>query len=280
MTTSIDRPFEMSDRRTHDVLDPDDPTPLYHQIYVIYRQLILAGALRNGDRLPSEAELSAKHDVSRITARRAMNELAQKGLVSRSRGKGTIVNHTLPATSFSGDFGGLMENLIAIDAHTSVEVLSFDYVSAPPAVAEALKLGRGAKTQRAERLRSSGTQPFSYILTYLPAKIGRSFNRADLGANSILSLIERSGHDVHSAKQSVSADIADADKARHLDVEQGAPLLKVTRVVSDSSGTPVQYIEIHYRTDAYQLNMELSRVAGENSHTKFWVFAKAGLSAE
>lgn len=252
-------------------LDTDDPTPLYHQLFILYRQRILTGALLHGERLPSEAELSEFHNVSRITAKRAMNELAQEGLVSRSRGKGTTVSHATPAKSYSADFSGLMENLVSIDARTTVTVLDFDYVTAPAAVAKALKLEAGAMVQRAERFRSAEGKPFSHILTYLPENIGRSFARKDLSAKPILSLIESSGHSIQSASQSITAVLADAKKARILDVPPGSALLKVTRVVCDDRDAPVQFIEVLYRPDVYQLSMNLARVFDQSKDTALWV---------
>ncbi|MDP6927494.1 MAG: GntR family transcriptional regulator, partial [Rhodospirillales bacterium] len=63
--------------------------PLYHQIYLILRQKLLSGEFAYDDRIPSEQELVEEYEVSRITARRALDELAAEGLVVRQRGRGT-----------------------------------------------------------------------------------------------------------------------------------------------------------------------------------------------
>ncbi|MFK8033189.1 MAG: GntR family transcriptional regulator [Hyphomicrobiales bacterium] len=256
-------------------LDQANPTPLYYQIYLLYKQKIMTGSIAHGDRLPSEAELAAKHNVSRITAKRSMNELANEGLVTRSRGKGTTVSYLMPVSDFSVDFSGLMENLIAIGTSTDVDVLSFDYVHAPPPIADALRLEPGALVQRAERRRSRDGKPFSHILSYLPEDIGRSFERDDLTDKPILSLIERAGHPIQEANQSVTAVLADPIFSSVLKVQQGSPLIKVTRVVLDQTSRPVQYIEVVYRPDVYQLNMSLRRVKGKEPGSNMWNTEKA-----
>lgn len=255
--------------------DHNNPTPLYYQIYQLYRQRILAGNLRLGDKLPSESAQEGAYSVSRITARRAMDELAKDGLVTRERGRGTIVSYVMPSSAVAADFSGLMENLVAIGAATDVAVLSFDYCTAPAHVVDALGIEAGALVQKAERKRSRDGKPLSYIVTHLPEDIGRSFQRADLTDQPILSLIERSGHAIAEAEQSVTALNADRQIAKILQIEAGSALLKVTRVVKDQNKVPVQHIEVFYRPDAYQLNMRLARV-DIDSETRLWATQATG----
>ena len=242
------------------MIDPSDPTPLYHQIFSHYRDRILSGLMRDGAPLPSEGELVRLHSVSRITARRAMTELVRIGLASRHRGRGTVVDHKEPATAVTSDFHNLLDGLASIDAGTKVRLLAFDYGPAPKAVAKALELPATAVVQISTRLRSraDGT-PFSTMLTHIPEAIGRTFDESDLTRRPILSLIERGGHPLASAEQSMTAVAADGTVCDALDVEAGAPLLRVTRVLHDVHGTPVQHIVIHYRPDAYHMEMSLRR---------------------
>src|SRR5262245_35798965 len=75
-------------------VDTASPTPLYHQIYAQLRDAILSGGFANQRFLPSEQEISHQLGVSRITAKRALDELAAAGLVIREQGRGTRVNAT------------------------------------------------------------------------------------------------------------------------------------------------------------------------------------------
>ncbi|MSU90905.1 UTRA domain-containing protein [Rhodobacteraceae bacterium 2CG4] len=250
-------------------LDPNNPTPLYHQIYLHYRHRILSGVLKNGERLPSEEDIATAFSVSRITAKRAMNELAEEGLVTRNRGRGTTVSYVAPERPRGDGFSGLLENLVNIAATTTVDVLTLTYAAAPSPVAELLELPVGALVQRAERRRSRDGEPFSYITSYLPEAIGRNFGEGELAAHPILQLIEQSGHEISSALQTISAEPADPIVAQALKLPPGAPLLKISRLVRDADGKPIQFIEVLYRPDMYQLEMSLSRGEDDDGR-KVW----------
>lgn len=240
-------------------LDTSSPTPLYHQIYLDFRHRIRAGILKTGQRLPSEAAISEDLGVSRITVKRAMNDLADEGLVTRTRGRGTVVSFRPPEEPLPDGFAGLMENLQTIAATTRVDVLSFDYVTPPAEIAALLNLQDTDLTQRVERRRSRGEEPFSYILSYVPEAIGRGWDAAGLSAHPILKLIEDAGNRIASARQRVTAKAASPLVAQTLKLPPGAPLLKVSRLVSDDAGRPIEYIDVLYRPDMYYLEMDLRR---------------------
>ncbi|WP_168190205.1 GntR family transcriptional regulator [Luteithermobacter gelatinilyticus] len=244
------------------------PTPLYHQIYVLMREKIFSGVYPNGSLLPTENELEKMFGVSRITVKRAMDELAAEGLVSRQRGRGTTVTFSNPVSSSSGTMDGLMGDLLNIALETSVNILEFDYVKAPPHATDALQLPPSSIVQKAIRTRHKDETPFSYVITYVPEDIGRSFSYEELENKPILALIERAGIVISRAKQTITATLADDTTGPALNVTIGSPLLKVARIVYDEYDRPVEYITIYYRPDLYQLNLELSRVVGETSN--FW----------
>ena len=113
--------------------------PLYHQIYLILRQKVLSGEFGFDERIPSEQELVDEYNVSRITARRALDELAAEGLVVRQRGKGTRVSFRPPTQPLESSVVGLLENLLAMGLETEVSLIEFEYVTANDDVAKALE---------------------------------------------------------------------------------------------------------------------------------------------
>lgn len=247
----------------------DLPTPLYHQIYVLLREKIVSGDYADGSLIPSEHEIEKVFSVSRITAKRALDELAADGLVARQRGRGTVVTFSTPVPSKSAEtMDGLIENLLTIAQETNVAILEFDYVGASPRAAEALDIEVGASVQRAIRVRHKDDTPFSFVETYVPADIGHSFERDEMENQPLLALLERAGVRISRARQSITATLADGKTAPALGVNVGSPLLKVMRVVFDGNDRPVEFITVLYRPDLYQLNMSLARVEGEDSN--FW----------
>lgn len=251
------------------MIDPKSPMPLYYQIYLRYKHLIKTGQIAEGVRLPAESALENAIGVSRITAKRAMDELANDGLVRRERGRGTTVIHSGAPSSVSADISGLVSTLIAIGESTTVELLAFDYVEAPAAIAHEMMIDAGTRVQRVERLRLKDGNPFSYIITHIPEDIGRTFGPDDLANHPILSLVEAAGHTIHEADQVVSAKNAPRAIADTLGVPENSALLHIRRIVRNSEGRPVQHLEVDYRSDMYRLNMNLVRIT-PNEGTEIW----------
>lgn len=258
----------MREQKNTVIVDERLPTPLYHQIFLILRNQIIEGKLAAGMQVPGEEELARQFQVSRITARRALAELAAEGMVTRGRGRGT---HVTPRRQepppVHGGIEGLIENLMAMGLKTQVTLLDFSYEPAAPDVAAALQIEPGTEVQCAVRVRSLADGPFSYLTTYLPADIGRKFGRKEMSNEPLLSLLERSGIVIGGADQTLSATLADIRVAPALKTMVGAPLLRIRRIVKDSNGRPVEYIIGLYRPDRYQFRMSLDRVRGEDRNT-------------
>jgi GntR family transcriptional regulator len=241
-------------------LDPNARVPLYHQIFLILRNRIFGGEVQSGELVPGEQELAAEFHVSRITAKRALNELASAGLVVRERGRGTRVTHRPKAPAVTSSIEGWLENISLMGIATEARVLDFGYVSASEDVAHALEIDPGTDVQHAVRVRSLDGEPMSYLVTYVPADIGCQYDREDLDTKPLLLLLELAGVNVASARQTISATLADSEVAGALSVHAGSPLIEVRRVVRDTSGRPVEYIRVLYRPDVYRFEMSMNRV--------------------
>ncbi|MCR9070110.1 MAG: GntR family transcriptional regulator [Alphaproteobacteria bacterium] len=252
-------------------------SPLYHQIYLIMRQRIADGEFGTSGTVPSEQELAEFHGVSRITAKRALDELAKDGLVVRERGRGTRLVEGRTGVRISGQGTGAFDPLLAMGGATEVMVKEFGYGPAVQDVADALGIRVGTPVQRAVRVRSVGGDPFSHLTTYVPEEIGRTFDRADLAETPLLSLFERAGIVPADADQTVTATLADMVVAQRLNVDVGAPLLRTRRVVRDRDGRSIELLVALYRSDLYRLSMTLSR--GDDPETEWSADAVSGIPA-
>ena len=250
-------------------VDEKLPTPLYHQIYMIFRNKILNREYVDGDLLPSEDETSRIYNVSRITAKRALNDLAEEGLVMRERGRGTRVIYRGVAPPVKANVEGMLENIMSMGLETEVTLLEFDYVHASDAVASAMGCTTQDVVQRAVRVRHLEGEPFSHLVTYVPESVGRSFTREDLATTPLLILLERGGVEVNHAEQTLTATAADPEVANLLEVDLTTPLLRIQRIVYDQQDRPVEFITGLYRPDRYQYRMNLSRVQA-NPGQKAW----------
>ena len=151
-----------------------------------------------------------------------------------------------------------MENIVNMGLRTAVRVLDCVQVGAPPAVAEALEIAPGEPVIKSLRVRSTEAGPLSYITTYVPLAVA-AFTREDLERQPLLMLLESAGVEFGGATQTISARLADAQVAPHLDVAVGSALLAVTRLVRDVKERPVQLLQGLYRPDRYQYQLQLAR---------------------
>lgn len=119
-------------------------TPLYHQIALIFRQKILNGYYAIDDRLPTEKEITAEYGVSRITAKRALDDLAQEGLVVRERARGTRVSYAGGMQPVKSSVEGVLENLLAMGLETNVTLLSLNMKRQPMTLPNSLNAPRKA----------------------------------------------------------------------------------------------------------------------------------------
>ncbi len=251
------QPSNVRDDGAETALDRAVGMPLYRQMVALLTNRIRSGAIAAGEFLPSEKELCAEYGVSRITAKRAMNELAQAGLVSREQGRGTRVLDNQLSPVFSASIDGWRENVSAMGRWTSAQVLEFDYVPASVAVAAALEMEPGKTVQHTVRVRRQNGEPFSHLVTYVPEDIGRRYKRKDLGNNPLHKLLERAGVRIAKARQVLTATLADPPIAGILGVPVGSPLIEVERVVRDETGTPVEFIRVLYRPDLYRIEISM-----------------------
>lgn len=240
------------------------PIPLYHRLYVILRERITTGVYRPGERVPAEADLMASFGVSRITAKRALDELCAEGLVERARGRGTTVMRSGLLRQGSGEpiaarIDGLLANLSLIGQATTIELLEFDYVPAPFAVAGDLRIPAGEIIQRAVRVRTLEGRPFSHSTSHVIESIGRTFTPEEMKSTPLIDLLARAGVRIHEVRQSITATLADDITAARLAVTMGSALLKLRRVFIDERGRRIDAAEILYPPARFEYRMTLSR---------------------
>jgi GntR family transcriptional regulator len=232
-------------------------TPLYRQIFLSLRNKIVDGEFPDGAFLPSEAELAASYEVSRITAKRVLNDLAQEGLAVRQRGRGTRVRYQGGGTIVSGSVQSLIDSLRA-NSRNRPRVLALEEVAAPADVALALGIAEGERVQRAVRVFSTDAAPYSHLTTYVPRAIAQAWSSDDWQALGLVSLLERAGVTVAFAEQVITATLADAALAEALDVSVGSPLLRAVRTSFDVAERPVEYLIATYPPERYRFLMTLS----------------------
>ncbi len=223
------------------------------------RERILQGLFAPGEPFPSESELERSLAVSRITARRALDELAARGLIVRGQGRRSSVAPYRPRTQLLAGVEGMIENNRQMGDLTTVQLLERADLPASVEIAQQLRLRRGELVQRSVRVRSIEGLPFSYAITHLPIRIARLIRSERMSSQPLIDLLESAGIKIGRAEQTISARAATLDVGRALHVEPGTALLESERVVYDDADRPVEAIVVLYRPDFYRYAVDLRR---------------------
>lgn len=232
------------------------PLPKYYRVKESVREMIRARGLQEGEMIPPERELCERYGVSRMTARQAVMELVNEGVLYREQGRGTFVagqklqHETARLTSFTQDMK--MRGM-----EVSSEVLEVAEVPAPPAAARALGLGPDEPVVRIRRVRSAEDQPMALETSHLLYELGRGVLAADLTKGSLYEWLARRGVRIARAEQSYEATLVNDGEARHLGVPAGSAALLIERVTFDGGDRPFEYVKSVYRGDRYRVTTVL-----------------------
>jgi GntR family transcriptional regulator, N-acetylglucosamine utilization regulator len=228
--------------------------PLYAQLAQRLSQSIREGRFRPHEALPSERLLSETLDLSRVTARKAIDRLVDQGLIVRKRGSGNYIAPRLEQplsrlTSFS-------EELRQRGFEPSSRWLSRTCTAAAPEEQLSLGLSPGSRVARLERLRLADGTVMAYEISVLPEPVLPDPALVQMSLYEHLGAI---GKAPARALQHIRALNADPRRAELLGVPAGQALLFITRVGYLENGAPVELTLSYCRSDYYGFVSEMRR---------------------
>jgi GntR family transcriptional regulator len=239
-----------------DDLQSDGGGPLYLKLRQALESAILTGVLQHGEALPPERDMAEFANISRVTVRKAVDELVRDGLLLRRHGSGTFVSKPLAKveqplsrlTSFT-------EDMARRGLATRAEWLERGLFEPSPDEMVMLGLGPGMKVARFGRLRFAGDNP----LAIERASVSAEFLPDPEGVTtSLYSALERRNARPVRAIQRISARTIKEDEAALLCVTAGSAGLTIQRVSYLPSGKVVELTRSLYRGDAYDFVAELT----------------------
>lgn len=237
--------------------------PLYLQLQRHIAAALAAGELSPGDCLPAERDIAAMTGLSRVTVRKAIQELVSSGQLVQRRGSGTYVAQKVERleqalsllTSFTEDMsrrGRSVESRWVsrrIDAPAPEEVM-------------ALGLGAGDRVARLERVRCSDGLPLAIERATLSTAVLPDPEEVQ---TSLYAVLQTRGLRPTRAVQRISATSLDARDAALLSVPVGVAGLRIERISYLPSGRVVEFTRSLYRGDAYDFAVELTLAPDERS---------------
>ena len=240
------------------MLDKTTAIPIYYQLKEWLRGEIANGIWKPGDLLPSERELSEQFGISRMTVRRALNELREEGLLRREQGRGTYVA-TPKIEQRLTRLTGFTEDMQRRALRSGARVLRQMMVEAPTPVARALRISQGKQILLLERLRMAEQEPMAIESSYLHFSGVERLLEEDFENQSLYHcLSEKYGIIPTRAEQQVEAVQCCEDECELLRIEANSAVLRNRRVTYDQKNRPFEYTKSIYRGDRYIFYVELS----------------------
>jgi GntR family transcriptional regulator len=234
--------------------DISDNSPLYMQIARKLSDDVRNGRYQVDQALPSERTLSELLNVSRVTARKAIDQLVDQGLVVRRRGSGNYIAPRIEQplsnlTSFS-------EQLQQRGYTPKSRWLKRAIVTASADEQMSLALSPSSKVARLERLRMADDVVMAYEVSVLPQHI---VPKPEAIGDSLYAFLESTGKAPARALQHIRAMNAPAELAQQLEVPEGQAVLFITRIAYLDSGEAVELTHSYCRSDHYDFVAEMRR---------------------
>ncbi|MEO5965701.1 MAG: GntR family transcriptional regulator [Candidatus Limnocylindrales bacterium] len=226
--------------------------PHWRRIELALRERI--AVLEPGDPLPSDADLCAEFGVSRMTARNAMQRLADEGLVLRVPGKGTFVAEP-PAHRRADRLLTFSREMERRGRTPSSRVLNCEIRPSSAAEAASLALTPGEPVVIVARLRLADDEPIAVETAVLVRGTGASVMGADLEHGSLHDALAAGGFHLRQGNATIAAAPATHEDARLLNLRKGDALLVERRVIMDSAGRRIEATESRYPGDRYALDI-------------------------
>jgi GntR family transcriptional regulator len=229
--------------------------PLYLQLKRWIEDAVHRGAIRPGDALPSERDLAARVDMSRVTVRKAVQHLVRDGVLVQRHGSGTYV---------ASQPGRVEQSLSQLTSFTedmarrgmTVRSIWLDRGIYAPSPEETVILGLSATdaVARIARLRLSGDSPLAIERAALSSRL---LPDPEAVGTSLYAHLDKSGSRPVRAIQRIRAVSLGDDDARLLDVAPGVASLHIERTSYLASGRVVEFTRSIYRGDTYDFVAEL-----------------------
>ncbi len=236
-------------------LDASSATPLYLQLQRVIQNSVVSGRLNAEEALPSERDLARQLGISRVTVRKALAGLVERGILVQRWGSGTFIAPAMHVEQPLSRLSSFTDDMIARGLTPAAEILDRSSGPASPKESMALGLSPGDPVSRLQRLRLAGGVPMAIEHAVVPA---RFLPDPHLVKNSLYAALSTLGHAPRRALQRLHAVLLNAEQAALLHVTPASAALYIERRSFLENGDPVEFTSSYYRGDAYDFVAELS----------------------
>ena len=228
--------------------------PRYYEIEQSLRSRV--AALEPHAPLPSDAQLCEEFNVSRMTARGAVQRLVQDGLVYRVPGRGTFVA-SAPANRTASHILSFSDEMRRRGLTPSSQLV--ERVTRTATAEESRRLAAD-EVLVIRRVRQADGEPVALETAVFPAHRVATVLDGDLEGVSIFATLAAAGFVPTAGRAAISSEAAGTEDAKLLGVKRGEPLLVERRLILDQDGVPLELTESRYVGSRYGLDVDFDVV--------------------
>ena len=239
-------------KRTGRMLKTESASPLYAQIIERIRQDIIQGAYPVGSRIPAEHELEKRYGVSRVTVRRALQELTDGGMLERKQGKGTFVSQPRSERQ-DRPLRGFHDECREMGRIPSVKSIRIREIPAQTDDRALLNLGEEASLLEIRRVLAADGEPV--ILEICRFSTAYSWLEGAGQQASLYRVLQEYGIQAEKSIYDLSLVPAGKEEAALLGIPEGKTLISSRQLVYDQKGRPLHTALRLIRGDRFTLRI-------------------------
>jgi GntR family transcriptional regulator len=230
-------------------------TIMYQEVYNDLKAIITSKNLQEHDKLPTEFELCDNYNTSRITIRRALDELEKEGFIYKIRGKGTFVAPKQIVQNRS-KFANFYSDVEDMGKCPSSKIVSFSSKLANEKVAEKMRLNEGDRIYELVWVRYADDEPLVYEKIHLPYDRMPGLERYDIANLKLYDILSKN-YDVKMTlgQENFTLHSLTADEAIKLNKKKNDAVIKVERVIYENDAV-IEFTESVVRGDRFIYSLE------------------------
>jgi GntR family transcriptional regulator len=243
------------DEEAVEMLDRNNPKPLYQQLRDILIDAIDSGSWVANEKIPSENELSSTYGLSRMTVRSVLTDLVKEGLLYRVQGIGTFVSEKIE--TLSPAYIGIREQLEKMGYEVETKMVECGVEKCSDTVANHLNLAPGSPVLKIKRVRYIKGRPISIHISYVDSTYSKELTPEVLEREQLCVLLNQTyGIKRKRVAETLESVQASSEEAQLLEVEKGYPLLLLKDVLYSETEQPYEYTKVVFCGDKIKIRLQ------------------------
>lgn len=226
--------------------------PQYKIIEKDLRERISSGQYRAGDMIPAEAELVSTYGVSRVTVRKALDNMTAQGLLQRVAGVGTFVK-TQVIRKKVPQLLGFTDEITQMGMTPSTKVLAFELIHVPKQLYPILQIEKDEMVYYIQRVRYANEVPFLFETSYMSARLYPDVSLKILNGSKYRYVEDTLGLKIAYNEHSVTPILPSAEVVKLFGLEEDQPIIQVANTTYLENGQVLDFTEQVYNSPKYQL---------------------------